>query len=261
MTKEIKIQKRLLIIALILGCLLSCFSNTIINVYASSIDVVGGYTDVLEDLQKDENFNIDNYPVVKDDYSLQVIQIAESSDRELFLYVYQPCSPNIDLNATSINLSTTTGRDLSYKNYFLQLLSKNGCFGKYILRNFTVQTEDTRIYDISSIFRKWNAKYDEESGTDNTIEEVSFAVAQKFTAKTMEDGTVEYANNGTDVVYITDKWCGFCRYKGGFSLLNKPDSCDVGLFVLTLISRSTNYWKRMYIMLIKLGHMEQCHIT
>lgn len=226
MTKEIKIQKRLLIIALILACLLTCFSNTITNVYASSIDVVGGYTDVLEDLQKDENFSIDNYPIVKDDYSLQVIQIAESSDRELFVYVYQPCSPNSDLNATSINLSTTTGRDLSYKNYSLQLLSKNGCFGKYILRNFTVQTEDTRIYDISSIFRKWNEKYDADSGNDNIINEVSYAVAQKFTAKTMEDGTVEYANNGIDVVYITDKWCGFCRYKGGFSLLNQPDSCD-----------------------------------
>ena len=44
------------------------------------------YTGVLEDLQKDESFSESYYPVVADDYSLQMVQIAESSDKELFVY-------------------------------------------------------------------------------------------------------------------------------------------------------------------------------
>ena len=34
------------------------------------------YSTVLEDLAKDTNFNVEDYPAVANDYSLQVIQIA-----------------------------------------------------------------------------------------------------------------------------------------------------------------------------------------
>lgn len=44
------------------------------------------YTSVLTDLQKDSNFNVDNYPYKADDYSIQVIQIAESVNGELFVW-------------------------------------------------------------------------------------------------------------------------------------------------------------------------------
>lgn len=37
-------------------------------------------TDVLEDLSRDKSFNPDNYPTKTDDYSLQIIQLAESVD-------------------------------------------------------------------------------------------------------------------------------------------------------------------------------------
>lgn len=224
--KNKKIKMLLLAIVLCISCFLTCFATTIQVAYASSIGVVGGYTNVLEDLQKDDTFNAEDYPVIQDDYSLQVIQVAESSEKDLFIYVYQPCSPNDDLRATSINISTTTGNASSYNNYSLILLNKQGCFGKYKVKNFVLSNENVRTYDISSIFRKWNEKYDKGSGNDNTINEVSFAVAQKFTAKTMEDGTIEYANNGIDVVYITEKYCGFVRYSGGFELFGWADACD-----------------------------------
>ena len=48
------------------------------------------YSDVLDDLSKDESFSTTNYPFDSDDYSLSLIQIAESEDGELFVYVYQP---------------------------------------------------------------------------------------------------------------------------------------------------------------------------
>lgn len=46
------------------------------------------YTNVLEDLQRDGSFSKDNYPEKENDYSLQIIQLAESSNKELFVYVY-----------------------------------------------------------------------------------------------------------------------------------------------------------------------------
>ena len=45
------------------------------------------YSSVLDDLKKDGSFDESHYPAVADDYSLKLIQIAESVDGELFLYV------------------------------------------------------------------------------------------------------------------------------------------------------------------------------
>ncbi len=223
-----RVRTVLLSFVLLLACLVTCLFVTVnpITAYASNITINGGYSDVMEDLQSDADFDADSFKIDKTDYSLKVIQIAESSEKELFVYVYQPCSPNDDLRATTINISTTIGDDLSYKNYTLKLINFRGVFYKYVVENFVVSDEDTRYYDISSIFRKWNEKYDKKAENDNVINEVSFGVAMRYTAKTMEDGTVEYASNGVDVVYITDKWCGFCRYSGGFELLGWADACD-----------------------------------
>ena len=65
------------------------------------------YTSVLEDLQKDATFDINDYPYAAGDYSLQVIQIAESVNDKLFVYVYQPSAPSRLLEATTIRISTT----------------------------------------------------------------------------------------------------------------------------------------------------------
>ena len=75
------------------------------NAYADTS--LRGYSGVLYDLQKDETFNPDDYPAIDDDYSLQVIQIAESTAGELFVYVYQPAANVKPLTATQINMSLT----------------------------------------------------------------------------------------------------------------------------------------------------------
>ena len=46
------------------------------------------YTNVLEDLKKDTSFDPGNYPAKADDYSLKIIQLAETVNKELFVYVY-----------------------------------------------------------------------------------------------------------------------------------------------------------------------------
>ena len=71
-----------------------------------------GYSGVLDDLQKDDSFDESHYPAIADDYSLKIIQIAESTDGELFLYVYQPSGQAKNLIASSINISTTINDEI-----------------------------------------------------------------------------------------------------------------------------------------------------
>ena len=111
---------------------LFCIFQSVLIKPANAEETTDTYTDVLEDLQKDENFNPDDYPAVANDYSLQVIQIAESVNNELFVYVYQPSDETKDLVATEIRMSTPElGIDSTYKDYKLILLSSQGVFDKY----------------------------------------------------------------------------------------------------------------------------------
>lgn len=213
--RQIKRNNRKIIIALIILMLvISCLFSIITPFKAvaeNENDSVIEYTSVLEDLQKDENFNIEEYPVVENNYSLQVIQIAESSNNELFIYVYQPSGQDKDLRATSINLSTEIDDNLSYSNYELKYLNSSNTFYKYKVEDFVVKNDILRYYDISSIFRNWNSDFDEETGNDNEITEVSYEVAKLYTVVTV-DGAVFYSCKDTDVVELTGKYAGFLRY-------------------------------------------------
>ena len=95
----------------------------------------------MEDLKKDTSFNPDNYPTKAGDYSLQVIQLAESVNKELFIYVYQPSGKTKNFKASSVNISTTINDSISYLNYKLELLNSNGVFYKYKVSGLTVKDE------------------------------------------------------------------------------------------------------------------------
>lgn len=75
------------------------------------------YSNVLVDLQKDPEFKETDYAADNSDYSLKVIQIAESAKGELFLYVYQPAANMRQMTATYINMALTeklSNEDTSY---------------------------------------------------------------------------------------------------------------------------------------------------
>ena len=61
-----------------------CFQSIPFRAFAEEASNV--YSTVIDDLTKDENFNVADYPSNASDYSLQVITIAESSNKELFVY-------------------------------------------------------------------------------------------------------------------------------------------------------------------------------
>lgn len=185
-------------------------------VHASTVT----YSGVSEDLKSDESFNAEDYPAVYNDYSLQVIQLAESKDKELLIYVYQPSSETKELTATTLRLSTDRA---TWKDYKLDLLNSDGVFQKYKVNGLKVGGGSVRYYDIAAIHRAWVRGIDDSAGGDNTVDEVVYEVAQLWTVFTV-NGEVHYEMTKTDVVTITNKYVGYIRYSNGFKLYK--DSCD-----------------------------------
>lgn len=181
------------------------------------------YTNVIDDLKKDGSFKPSNYPEKADDYGLQVIQLAESSDSELFVYVYQPSGQTKKLTACSINISTTINDEISFTNYKLQLLNSSGVFFKYKVTDLTVKNEPTRYYAISSIYRPFDETIDSGAEHGNTVTEVNYDISKQYCFSTI-NGNPYVQVVDIETITITDKFVGFVRYKDGFKLY--VGACD-----------------------------------
>ena len=118
--RKISLILALILIVVSLGCVPSGIA------FAASETI---YTGVLEDLQKDETFDVSEYPskdkLTDKDKVMDVIQIAESNAGELFLYVYQPQAGKF--TASEVRISQTIGDNLapntksrSYRSYPMQ---------------------------------------------------------------------------------------------------------------------------------------------
>lgn len=185
------------------------------------------YSNVVEDLKKDSSFSLEDYSSNDEDYSLKVITIAESTDKQLLVYVYQASALTKPLTATSINISV--GEELDVHNYTLSLQSRDGVFAKYAVDDFVVSEEPKRIYDIVSIFRAFDETIDEQTGNDNTVNEVVYPVAKRYTFSVDEEtglpvnSCIEFE---TVVIHPEDKYVGFVRFRGGATLgsVNNGDS-------------------------------------
>ncbi len=178
---------------------------------------------VLEDLSKDVSFNTENYPSNAKDYSLSVMQLAESTDKELFIYVYQPSGDKV--RASSINISTTINDEISFFNYPLELLNFEGTLFKYKVTNFEVKKDPVRYYAISSIYRPFDAGIGDEKSGNNTINEVNYAVNRQYCFG--EINGKPYVNCiDIETIIVTDKFVGFVRYPDGFKLFTGAGACD-----------------------------------
>ena len=176
---------------------------------------------VIEDLSKDASFNAANYPSNAKDYSLSVMQLAESADKELFVYVYQPSGDKV--KASSINISTTINDDISFFNYSLELLNFEGTLFKYKVANFEVKKDPVRYYAISSIYRPFDAGIGDKKSGNNTINEVNYAVNRQYCFGEI-NGKPYVSCVDIETIVITDKFVGFVRYKDGFKLY--VGACD-----------------------------------
>ena len=222
--KKISLILALILIVVSLGCVPSGIA------FAASETI---YTGVLEDLQKDETFDVEQFPVNNNPNKvMDVIQIAESNAGELFLYVYQPQAGKY--TATEVRISQTVGDNLSPKDYELTLLSREGTLAKYKVEELQVKPDAVRYYLIVQLARPWDRDTDTSANVgngiitgatqgNNTQATVVYPIAKKFTACTVE-GKVSYVEEHDEVVTVTDKWFAYVRYSNGYKLYK--DSCD-----------------------------------
>lgn len=206
--------------------ILSLFSGSGVRIARAAAKATSEYTSVMDDLTKDTEFNAADYPEVKDRNTLDVIQIAESTDGELFVYVYQP-SADEKFNATTLRLSLATGDNARWDDYKLTILSSEGALSKYLVNGVSVSDEAIRYYDIVAIHRKWidgtDAITSNATSNGNHINEVVFAVGRLYTAVT-ENDTVHYVCTYTETIRVTDKYVGQLRYPNGYTFFNHK--CD-----------------------------------
>lgn len=220
MTRANKITYTLAVIFTAVFFIFSSFCGGV--VFADTASALT-YSNVLEDLKKDSNFSESYYPEKSDDNSLQVIHIAESVDNELFIYVYQPSGQAKNLNACSINISTTINENISFYNFKLQLCNSSGVFYKYVVKDFIVLSAPTRYYAITSIYRPFDENIDTPASDGNTITEVEFPVCKQYCFSTL-NGQPYVSVLDIQTIEITDKFVGFVRYGNGFSLCTS--ACD-----------------------------------
>lgn len=194
------------------------------------------YSNVLEDLSKADNFRIENYPnltleyfnqinsdlnLVNDQEHLQVIQIAESTNKELYIYVYQPCHSELDLTGSAVLLSTEFSPDGQHINpsiYNLELVSTDSVFDKYRVKDFRVSEEPYRYYNIVALYRNFNPDIDEIT-PGGVIEnfELGIDVGQQWCAY-YENNTIRYEMNTFDTVEVSIGYTGNVEFSSGFKL-------------------------------------------
>ncbi len=211
------INKRIYSFVLIL-CL--AFSLIFTGITTSAADST--YSDVLDDLRKDDTFLLENYPSVSDDYSLSVINIAESLDKELFIYVYQPSNNTVDIKAKMISIYDEYSPDGSCPNpidYDLELVSTYDVFDKYLVKDYVVSDEGYRYYNLITLRVEYNEiAHKDEIIEGGTVDMVGLDIGQQWCAYWFNDSLV-YEMNVFDTIEVDITTCGHIDIENGFNIL------------------------------------------
>lgn len=175
------------------------------------------YTGVVEDLKKDPDFKESDYPNVHpkkpEDYEFKLIQIAEGTDSELFIYTYQPCQGVKKLYANEVNMSLSESAK-GTRLYGLKLLSESGVFCKYKVLGLTVADGITRFYNVTSLLRDYDKTID--GGLDASS--VAMNVGQLWTVQKVGD-KLYYTMTTVDTVELRNCAYGTVRVPEGFNWL------------------------------------------
>lgn len=186
------------------------------------------YTNVLDDLKKDPDFDENDFPANAVDHSLEVIQIAETVDKELLIYVYNPCANSKNLTAREIVFSSSLDNEKeNYISYKMSLVNSNGVFSKYVVKDYLVSSEASRYYEILSLLRDYDETLDKADGVDSD-DLIACEVSQRWTVTT-EGDNVNYSLKEIEVVIVNSLYVGYIRYSNGFSLFGN-NKCDSHFF-------------------------------
>lgn len=213
-------RKIRLFVSLLLVSIVSLLISTNI-VSANTIQ----YSGMIQELQMNSSFDLDDYPAIANDYSVNVIQVAETKENTLVIYVYQPAALKVQLDATVMNMTTNPDITHDYKVYNLSLVERVDVFAKYVVDDFVVDpTQEERYYSISAIYRAYDEildseKYEEQVNDDEWLyNHIYYTVAKSWCVTGSLMQQLSYQMQGFDVVEIEIDFVGSVRFTGGFQL-------------------------------------------
>ena len=225
-------RKRIISVVISLALVILLGGELMLSLFAvrasAAAETATAYSNVLDDLKKDSNFNPDDYPDKPDDNSLNVIQVAEGEKGELFVYVYQPSASKKELRARKINISLQrpTEYDISYSLKDLTWLNSNGVFAKYLVNGVKVSDVSERFYSVAAIYRDFDESIGDkhEAGKDDITNYKKNSISKAWRFYNYNDAVVVEANDMlTADVEIHS--VGYVMYSGGFGLLSDT-YCD-----------------------------------
>lgn len=217
--------KRIATFMLCLALLITMGGSSLSPFFMKAEAATNKYSNVLDDLKKDKNFNPDDYPSDSTKNHLEVIQIAEGENGDLFIYVYQPGKYTKEYRAKYINMAREdrSNRNPNFNIYSLTYVNSNGVFDKYVVNNFVVSNETYRYYNIAAVYRAFDKDVDDKSEGVDGIDCKGFSVGLVWCAYHF-NGDVVYECEKVEVVEITIHDSGTVRYDEGFKLY--VDKCD-----------------------------------
>ena len=200
----------------------------VVGVGAMSVSAEGmtvGYSDVLTDLKKDKSFKVSDFPEytyeeikTSDKELLDVISLAEGSEQELFLYVYNPTRKYLDITATEVSMYceyAANPTEFHPQAYELKLVSQYSVFDKYVVEGFSVSDKADRYYNIIEISRPFDENID-TSIEGGTTDNKAIPIAKQWYCHYYNDELI-YEMGEFDVLEITPTLTEFFRCKNGIT--------------------------------------------
>lgn len=209
-----KLRKYIIILFLFLSVIIISF---IPNVNAAENDIDS--SSVILDLEKSDNFDIKNYPENIKDVSIDVLTVSFDNQLNLYLYTYAPAAQYYDLTAQKASMYfsfTDTHEDINFKLYSLDLISSNGVFSKYQVRNFKVLADKMKYINISAIYRN-PIPYVDKVIENGTTDYKAFEVAKQWKLTNISADKISVECVKFDVVDIEVKINGYILLKDGIS--------------------------------------------
>ena len=163
------------------------------------------YTSVLEDLQKDSTFSIDEWNDESKHGVTEVVQIAISLDKELFIYVHQVGDIR-DFSYVVMNIALFS-TELDFRSYVIEEVDCTDNFFKYKVIDFEVAASDIQKYCISRL----DYPVDSKPNGSQLVTFDTVSIGQIWTV-THINGNYEYSYTYFDSIEVTDKFVG-CDYR------------------------------------------------
>ncbi len=218
---------------------------TVVGSASSTTVYAAPSPEVLQDLRKDKDFDESAYPYKKDDHGLYVIQIAESANKELFIYAYQPCHDTYDLVGTKVSISygySVDGSGLTPKPYILDLISTSGTLDKYHVVGFTVPNDGDRYYNIVEIFRMVNSEIDEVDPAFPKTD-IAYPVGQQWYVCDLNDSK-HYEMNTFNTLPVETVFNGSVIFLNGIkweNFVGAYDNCDCWFYCFNVEDYVVNH--------------------